>query len=398
MRIVISNPDGIGDVVLRLPLFEALREAGHELLLICREPSRPLLERLGQGISVIGIQDNPYHGTPAEEAVLEEAPFEEARKFSPDLVVFAPYQWTVFEERLARTLLGVPRIRMNGHRYARGPNKGSVLPPSDRERVVPVDRSWHETLKNQAICRAILGGDIVLKDPAISISEGDIERGRACLREVFGNNSSPENFWIGCVGNAGDRPGNVRDWGRRNWAELLRFMCSELGMKVLLVGNLAERESLEAIRTEAASEGNIEVSAGEASDAEDLSRLLGLTWLARGYIGKDTGPMHIAAALQKPVVAVFGGGHWPQFTPAVTPSAAMTVGLPCIRCAWVCHLPESLCVKQVPVSVVKEAVAAIICGGMQAREARMIAPSAMLVEAAKRRKLDEPTPIQVQKK
>jgi hypothetical protein len=105
--------------------------------------------------------------------------------------------------------------------------------------------------------------------------------------------------------------------------------------------------------------------------------------------------MHIAAALRKPVVAVFGGGHWPQFTPAVTPSVAMTMGLPCVQCSWVCHLPESLCVKRVPVSAVKEAVAAISRGAMVGREARMIAPSRMLVEAAQYQRHDEPQAIDV---
>ena len=107
--------------------------------------------------------------------------------------------------------------------------------------------------------------------------------------------------------------------------------------------------------------------------------------------------MHIAAALKKPVVAVFGGGHWPQFTPVVTPSLALAVGLPCMRCEWVCHLPESLCVKRVPVSSVKEAVAAIVSGEMLLREARLIAPSVMLVEAATRRKIQAPVTIQIRK-
>ena len=177
MRIVISNPDGIGDVVLRLPLFEALREAGHELLLLCRESSRPLLERLGAGISVVAIRENPYQETPTGETVFEGTPFDAARKFSPDLLVFAPYQWTVFEERLAWALVDVPRIRMNGHRSAHWPKKATAPPPPDRERVVPVERQWHEIVKNQALCRALLGREVELKDPTILIREEDIERG-----------------------------------------------------------------------------------------------------------------------------------------------------------------------------------------------------------------------------
>jgi hypothetical protein len=270
-----------------------------------------------------------------------------------------------------------------------------VTMPAERERVVAVEADWHETVKNQAMCRAILGNDVELKEPRIAITEEDIERGRACLRNLFGGDAAPQDFWIGCVGNAGDYAGEVRDWGQKNWEELLRYMGGELGLKVVLVGNQAERDSLEKLRARAGIEGNIQVAAGEAREAADLSRLLGLTWLAKAYIGKDTGPMHIAAAMEKPVVAVFGGGTWPRFTPVVTPSYAVTVDMPCTRCGWVCHLPESLCVKRVPMGMVKEAVAAVASGTASGREIRVIAPSAEMIEESRRSLLQERVALQV---
>jgi ADP-heptose:LPS heptosyltransferase len=388
MRIVISNPDGIGDVVLRLPLFEALREAGHELLLICREACRPLLERLGGKIVVVGIRDNPYQQTVDGVAIFDASLFETVVRFSPDLLVFASYQWTVVEERLSQVLSGVARVRMNGHLYPDGPNKGSFLAEAATERIVEVQPTWHEKLKNQALCSAILSRDVVLGEPRLSVTPEDIERGRACLAEIFGGSSVSEEFWIGCMGNAGDYPGNVRDWGRDNWIKLLRYAGEEKGMRMVLVGNGAERESLEKLREGSGITEKIAVVTGEASDREGLSRLLGLTSLSCGYIGKDTGPMHMAAALQKPVVAVFGGGHWPQFTPLVTPSIAMMVDIPCQRCQWKCHLPESLCVKRVPVESMKEAVDAIASGRAKGREARLIAPSPEVAELGARRLSD----------
>ena len=39
--------------------------------------------------------------------------------------------------------------------------------------------------------------------------------------------------------------------------------------------------------------------------------------------------MHAAAALGKPLLAVFGGGTWPRFLPAVEPSVTVTVGVSC---------------------------------------------------------------------
>jgi hypothetical protein len=65
--------------------------------------------------------------------------------------------------------------------------------------------------------------------------------------------------------------------------------------------------------------------------------------------------MHFAAAMGKPVLAVFGGGTWPRFIPAARAGAALTVDLPCRGCDWRCHLRVSWCVKNVPV---EEAIAA----------------------------------------
>lgn len=65
--------------------------------------------------------------------------------------------------------------------------------------------------------------------------------------------------------------------------------------------------------------------------------------------------MHLAAALGKPVLAIFGGGHWPRFVPAARTGAVLTVTVPCSPCNWRCHVQDSWCLKAVPV---EEALAA----------------------------------------
>ena len=44
MRIVIHNPDAIGDLVLRQPLFAALAKAGHELTVLVSPEWLPLVQ------------------------------------------------------------------------------------------------------------------------------------------------------------------------------------------------------------------------------------------------------------------------------------------------------------------------------------------------------------------
>src|SRR5262249_31657293 len=111
----------------------------------------------------------------------------------------------------------------------------------------------------------------------------------------------------------------------------------------------------------------------------DLDVLIGLTARSAGYVGRDTGPMHIAAALSKPVLAVFGGGTWPRFLPQVDPSIALAVGVPCVGCGWTCHLSSSYCIKDVPVGEVLRAMADLDSGAVKPRTPRLLRPGPELM-------------------
>jgi hypothetical protein len=112
--------------------------------------------------------------------------------------------------------------------------------------------------------------------------------------------------------------------------------------------------------------------------ARTLPELLGLTQLSAGYVGHDTGPMHVAAAMNKPALAVFGGGTWPRFRPAVTPSVALLVGVPCVGCGWVCAFEQPYCIKSVPADEVLRAATGLEEGRVIGREARVLEPDEAL--------------------
>src|SRR5256885_463667 len=103
-----------------------------------------------------------------------------------------------------------------------------------------------------------------------------------------------------------------------------------------------------------------------------LDDLLALTQLSAGYVGHDTGPMHVAAAMGKPTLGVFGGGTWPRFRPTVEPSIAVLVGVPCVGCGWACSFSTSHCIKRVPVDAVLGAVRDLEAGRITGREARVL--------------------------
>jgi heptosyltransferase-1 len=91
-------------------------------------------------------------------------------------------------------------------------------------------------------------------------------------------------------------------WGAKRWpAERYGQVAQELakdGLSSLI--NFGPGEESLAVSVEAASAG----AARRVSCS--LSELIALTRRARLFIGGDTGPMHMAAALKVPVVAIFG--------------------------------------------------------------------------------------------
>ena len=91
-------------------------------------------------------------------------------------------------------------------------------------------------------------------------------------------------------------------WGAKQWPpERYGQVAKELAQEGLVSFiNFSPGEEQLAKTVEAASEGTAKLFSGS------LTQLIALTRFARLFIGGDTGPMHLAAALRIPVVGIFG--------------------------------------------------------------------------------------------
>ena len=71
-----------------------------------------------------------------------------------------------------------------------------------------------------------------------------------------------------------------------------------------------------------------------------------------GYIGTDNGAMHIAAALGRPVLGVFGGGdRGERFLPVGRKAAAVRMPIGCYGCDWDCPFDTKLCLSHMPMEL-----------------------------------------------
>ena len=376
MRILVSNPDTLGDLVLRQPMYHALEQAGHEVLLVVRRGVEPLVRYVAPSARTLVLPGEVYTNDLVDRRAEFEETYRAAREFAPDALVVAPYRWTLFEEMLADALPeGVRRFGMSGHLYAGDPHAGPA--PVSRLRfdvVADVCEDEAEVAKNAALCAAILGKPPPLIDPRLRADEGALESARRTL-DRLGLESG--GYWVACVG--GTAHVSIKTWPPEHWGRVLAECARRYGRRFLFIGLPDELSAAQDVRRAMAGTLGEDVAARHSAlwlePSSTVDDLLALTQLSAGYVGHDTGPMHVAAAMGKPTVAVFGGGTWPRFRPAVDPSVAVLVGVPCVGCGWACSFSTSHCIRQVPVYEVMTAIIDMEEGRVTERETRVLRPS-----------------------
>jgi hypothetical protein len=103
----------------------------------------------------------------------------------------------------------------------------------------------------------------------------------------------------------------AKDWGRENWRELLGKIAAEFpGRALLLLGAAEESDAgefaAEGWRTNG---GGVVVNlCGVLTPRESAAAIA----RARLFVGHDSGPMHLAAAVGTPVVAIFAARNIPR--------------------------------------------------------------------------------------
>lgn len=113
------------------------------------------------------------------------------------------------------------------------------------------------------------------------------------LRQRFGLNEDQHLAIIS--------PGAVwkeRAWSLENWKRLIEMLSASNNLKFIIIGSAEEQETCsflcDSLRT------------FNLCGYLNLSQLAALIERCSIFIGVDSGPMHLAAALNKPVVALFG--------------------------------------------------------------------------------------------
>jgi ADP-heptose:LPS heptosyltransferase len=133
-----------------------------------------------------------------------------------------------------------------------------------------------------------------------------------------------------------------KQWHLDRFAGVARQLAESRHATIVLTGTPADRPLIDTVRR-----GLDGVPVIDASGALDLPALGALLARLDLFITSDTGPMHLAAAVGTPLVALFGPSNPIRYGPLGTHQRVLRIDLPCSPCGRV-RLPPERCRGHVP--------------------------------------------------
>lgn len=303
MRILVVAPSWVGDCVMAQPLLARLRERRPGLTLDVLAPAwtGALFSRMPQVNQVI---PNPFgHGEFRLGARIALGRRLRERGYSQ--VIVLPNS---LKSALAPLFAGIARRTgfVGEARYG----LLNDLRPLDKTRYpLMVERFALLAEKRGASLERPLPNPVLQVDPAAR---------DATLARLGLDRSRPVAVFC-----PGAEYGPAKRWPAAYYAQLARALTAQ-GRAVWLVGSARDRPVAAEI---AAGGGSVnlcgDTSLGDAIDVLSQADLV---------ITNDSGLMHVAAALDRPMVALFGSSS-PEFTPPLSPRARVVkLDLPCSPC------------------------------------------------------------------
>jgi len=276
-KILIRGPNWVGDSILAIPAMKAVRARfpDAEITLLVRPwvagvfKAAPFIDHLWSEPRPAGI---------SEWIRITSS----IRKRAFDLALLFPNSF----ESAAMIFLGrVPQrvgYATDGRRW--------LLTNS----LKPASGKHHQVHYYLALARAV---SAEVTQPSISIEANAEEKGQAASL-LASEGIAPGRRYL--VLNPGAAYGSAKRWSEEGFAGAGDTLASELDLDVAIVGSEVERSIADSIKARMRS--RVAVLSGRTS----LETLIGVIAGSSLVLTNDSGPMHVAAALGVPTVAVFG--------------------------------------------------------------------------------------------
>lgn len=335
-NILLVRLDNLGDVLVTTPAFHAVRESLHDArLTLLASPVGAQAGRLNPDIDEVMVYEapwmDPWHRLPQDStreqeliASLREREFDAA-------IIFTSFRQSSLPAGYLCYLADIP---LRAAASIDGP--GSLLTTRHKH----PERMMHEVERGLDLV-GVLGMETEDRELVLRVPES--EHHEAC--RIIGPCTGPAVvLHPGC-----SMPARTYPW--EMYAGVADLLVSNLGATVFLTGAQDECDLVERIQ------GRMHRGAVSLAGKLSFPRLCALIEVADITVTNNTGPMHIAAAVGTPVVALFALTNPPeQWGPWMVPHRQLYHDVPCRLCySRVCPYGHE-CLRLVTPDVVLDAV------------------------------------------
>ncbi len=292
-RILVRVPNWIGDAVMTLPALESLgrRFTGAKITILAKPRVRAVYE---QNPFVYEIVD--YDSTGAHSGLKGRMSL--ARSLKKKKFTKAVLFQNAFEAALITFLARIPE-RIGYARDMRGPFLTKSIPVTDEI------KKRHQVFYYLNIVKE-LGGELPKEPvPQIYITEKESELARATLEEA---GVGPLTAMLGVA--PGATYGPAKRWPADSFAETIKELSSDFSMAPVIFGGPDDVDDSEALSKRLAQK---DIEHLNLTGKTGLREFIAMAAGAKLFISNDSGPMHIAAALGVPTVAIFASTE-PELT------------------------------------------------------------------------------------
>lgn len=324
-NILVIRTHRLGDILQLTPMFQGLKKQypGSRTFFLTDEEYMPLISGNTCIDAVIPIDEKECLYLLKSKPDFHTRLFndfydliEELRNVKFDMIINRQYEFGA----ILAYLIGAPKIF--GGTYS--PERGHFFADKSSQDLFDLIRSDRRKNRRNLTDWSCLIAGIEKEFPRkilLPVSASALQDAKTLISGKFAADSDLIGVQMGAAK-------SFRQWGVKNFLPVLQWLTEKKGKKIILTGNVDEKEDASLICKSLRNESCLDLT-GKTS----LPSLAAVIAHCKLFLTPDTGTMHIATAVGTPVLALFYGTAYPWETgPYGAGNFILWPDIPCTPC------------------------------------------------------------------